>query len=349
MVQAQSQTEFATIRVLNNNAVVARALTADTPPCSGASSRAVSSSDTPEVVLIGKGIGFGTNPGDVISGERVQHRYTAIDPSKLQVLGLLATLDQDIFDAITNGVELAESLLGELAPSVYLSLTDHIAFSLERIKRGETINNPLLLEIRTVFPEEYQAAELVAGTINRDLDVPLPPSEVAYIALHLNAARLGVPVKSPLGQANLMAGLVSEAKSLLGVRDALLDDAELISELLRIYARVRAHTPRSIPLTFTIQRDIPAEYAAAEQLLARMGSAPMNSREWKGESAMLAVVLYSWKQSAPSRGALHHAQAQAGAKEESGKTSELAPPGVASAGASHISSTGAASRSTSDA
>ncbi|MCI6574780.1 MAG: PRD domain-containing protein [Actinomycetaceae bacterium] len=299
-----TQTEFRAIRVLNNNAVVAHSLTH--PAATLATTDVTSASDTAEMVLIGKGIGFGTNPGDVIDGAKVQHRYAAIDPSKLHILRLLTTLDQSIFDAITSGVELAESLLGELAPSVYLSLTDHIAFSLERINRGETIDNPLLVEIRTVFPEEYQAAELVVGTIKNDINVALPPAEVAYIALHLNAARLGVPVKSPLGQANFMAGLVSEAKSLLGVSGMQLDDAELISELLRIYARVRANKPRSTPLTFMIQRDMPAQYAAAERLLAHMYSDETNVREWKGESAMLAVLLHSWTQSVPSCSVLDH-------------------------------------------
>ncbi|MDY5588701.1 MAG: PRD domain-containing protein [Arcanobacterium sp.] len=291
------QADFTVIRVLNNNAVVARALSV-TP----ASDKLPDVTDSPEVVLIGRGIGFDAAPGDMIDAAKVQHRYTAIDPSKLHILNLLATLDQKIFDAITSGVEMAESVLGELAPSVYLSLTDHIAFSIERIKRGETIENPLLVEIRTVFPEEYQAAELVVSVINRDLDIPLPPAEVAYLALHLNAARLGVPVKSPLGQANFMAQLLADAKNLLGVGHEQLDEAELIGELLRIYTRVQADTPRTTPLVFAIRRDLPMEYAAAEQLLKRMYTPRTDVREWKGESAMLAMILHSWKQSSQSRG-----------------------------------------------
>ena len=278
-----SESDFEVLRVLNNNAVVAQ--------------RRQMGVSGEEVVLLGKGIGFGVATGAIIDPNRVQTSYVALDSTKASILHQLSARDPEIFDAITAAVALAEEVLGGLAPSVYLALTDHIAFALARIERGELIESPILPEIRAVYPEEFQAAQMVVAKLNKALSSQLPVDEAAYVAMHLNAARLGVSVKSPLGHANFFAQLLDGTKRELGLGAASLDDGELIGMLIGLRARLRADAPRHMEIEALIRRELPQEYAAAEKLIAKLAEPETVSAKWSGESAFLAVALHSWSQS----------------------------------------------------
>ncbi|MCW5954347.1 MAG: PRD domain-containing protein, partial [Propionibacteriaceae bacterium] len=214
-------------RVFSNNAVLARL-------------------GEEERVLVGRGIGFGHRVGEWILADQVQQQYFEVSPSKVHYLELMNSVDSHTFDTCVEAVERAADLLGELHPSVYLVLADHLAFTVQRLREGNVISNPLIDEIRAAFPNEFTAAELVLHYVNSHLDVELPTDEIAFITLHLNAARTGASVKLPLQQANALAGLVQFTGQRLGcpeapgqVRD------ELIQTLARLTKRVRTGAFRS--------------------------------------------------------------------------------------------------------
>lgn len=189
-----AELSYKVARVFSNNAVLARR-------------------GEDELVLVGRGIGFGRRAGDQIAADNVQRQYVEISPDKAQYLDLVNSIDSQVFETISAAIDLATDLLGELHPSVYLVLTDHLAFAVQRLREGEAITNPLLSEIRVVFPAEFGAAELMLSYINSHLDAELPVDEAAFITLHLSAARAGSTVKQPLQQANALAGIVEYAGS----------------------------------------------------------------------------------------------------------------------------------------
>jgi transcriptional antiterminator len=277
-------------RVFSNNAVLAR-LGED------------------ERVLVGCGIGFGRRVGERIPADKIQQQYFELSPSKAHYLDLMNLIDQRTFDTCVEAIKRAADLLGELHPSVYLVLADHLACVVQRLREGSVIFNPLMDEIRAAFPDESVAAEVVLRYINSHLDVELPSDETAFITLHLSAARTGASVKLPLKQANDLAGIVQFAADRLGHPNASgVVHGELVWTLARLTKRVRAGAFRSHAAARSIERDLPLETELASQIIERIwGSTPLPHGA-AGEVAHHAVFLHGWKQDAENEMQIDRAQ-----------------------------------------
>lgn len=264
------------IRVLSNNAV----LTHD-----GAN----------ELVLVGRGIGFGRSEGDVIHEESIQQAYVDLDPERVQVLNWVGALGTDSVAIIANAVEAAADALGGLHPAVYVLLLDHIAFAVQRISQGESIDNPLVPQIRELYPAEFDAARAAVAYLNRQLDLELPEDEAGFIALHLNAARSGETVKQPLQRANKLAGLVDEVWRLLG-RPGESAHAEITRDLVALNKRLRSGQARANDAGLSIRRDLAQDHAIATTIICRLLGTNEMPKQLAGESAFLAVQVHGWRQ-----------------------------------------------------
>gem|GEM_PF-1892328 len=252
-------------------------------------------------VLVGRGIGFQRKPGDEISPATADRQYLELSPERAQFLKGVLSLDPAVMETISAAVDLAVDLLGELHPSVYVVLAEHISFAVQRAGSGEQIRNSLVDEIRAAFPLEFQAAQLMVSYINsHTANATLPVDEAAFIALHLNAARQGVTVKQPLAVANELAGLLRFVCARLGATTTTFDgtvDHSLALELTRMSNRVGSKQFRSNLARRSIERDLPSEFDVAQQVLCRMIDVPTLPSHAAGEAAYLAVFLHGWRQS----------------------------------------------------
>lgn len=68
----------------------------------------------------------------------------------------------------------SQHLPGELHNIIYIKLTDHIHFALQRHAQGFDIKNALLWEIEKLYPAEFDAG----------LEATLPEDEASFIGLH---------------------------------------------------------------------------------------------------------------------------------------------------------------------
>lgn len=270
---------YRVVRVFNNNAVLARR-------------------GDDELVVVGRGIGYGRRGGDLLTTDSIQRQYFEVGTEKAQYLNLVNSIDPQVIETISAAVDLASDLLGELHPSVYLLLVDHLAFALQRATAGEPIHNPVLGEIKAVFPEEYGAAELVLRYVNSQLETQLPIDEAAFITLHLNAARTGASVKQPLQRANALASLVEYIAQKLGRsgQRGALDD--LAWTLARVEQRLRDGFYRTNAAQNSIGRDLYRETELAADIIRRILGVEKVPREAAGEVAHLAVFLHGWQQDA---------------------------------------------------
>jgi transcriptional antiterminator len=264
------------VRVLSNNAVLTR---------DGAN----------EMVLVGRGIGFGRSDGDLIDEASIQQAYVDVDPERVQVLNWVTALGTDSVDVIAQAVEAAADALGGLHPAVYVLLLDHIAFAVQRIGEGETIENPLVPQIKELYPQEFDAARLAVRFLNSQLGIELPDAEAGFIALHLNAARSGETVKQPLQRANRLAGLVDEVWRLLGSPGESAHD-DITHDLVALNRRLRTGNVRRNDARHTIRRDLAQDHAIATTILCRLLGSDSLPRQMAGEAAFLAVQVHGWRQ-----------------------------------------------------
>ncbi len=174
-----SRTKYHVERVLNNNSIL------------------VKESDNKTKILTGKGIGFGhrINTDVEIDDNLIEKVFFNYDETlKNQLIHIITSFDEDIIHISNQIIKLAEAKFGELNSHIYVSLTDHISFTLDRLKDNQIITNPFQSAIQMFLHEEYKIAEEAKKIIFDKCNIMIPDEEVGFIAFHINAARENIKV-----------------------------------------------------------------------------------------------------------------------------------------------------------
>ena len=171
-----------------------------------------------EVVLRGPGIGFKKAPGDVVAPSRVEKVYALQAHSQSQRLTqLMVELPPEYLEVSTQIIESAERLLGRhLSGNVYITLTDHISFALQRHKNGVYYPNQLLWEIKTFYAQEYEVGQMALEIIESALGVQLPEDEAGFIALHIVNAQLDGRMSDMVRITELVREIMAEVAEFYG-------------------------------------------------------------------------------------------------------------------------------------
>lgn len=145
-----------------------------------------------ERVLMGRGLGFGLSPDDMLDPSKVEKTFildTGVDGDRERQL--LTEVPYAIIDAVTTAVDGAERSLGrDLGRHVTIAVIDHIQFVLERLDKGLRIPTTSMPELRVLHPQEFVAAQQMAAAISASLGRDLPPEEAVFLTMHLlNATR----------------------------------------------------------------------------------------------------------------------------------------------------------------
>lgn len=156
-------------KVINNNVVSAR------------------DESNREVVVMGKGIGFKAKAGNIIQKEKIEKIFYMDSQSSVDKFKeLLTTMPLEHIQVSSDIVEYAKRVLNKkLNQNIYITLTDHINFAVERFNQGMMFQNPLLWEVKNFYRQEYLIGEYAVALIRKELGVNLPVDEVASVALHI--------------------------------------------------------------------------------------------------------------------------------------------------------------------
>lgn len=143
--------------------------------------------DQREMILFGKGIGFGAKPGTNIDLTQVEKVFLPLSDLKSRhFLSLTDTIPAAFFDISHDILTLARSLCGDKLNSVLLfTLAEHLHFAVERSRSGQTILNKLSWEVKRYYPQEYSVGLQARAQVNEKFDVELPEDEAVNIAFHL--------------------------------------------------------------------------------------------------------------------------------------------------------------------
>lgn len=145
-----------------------------------------------EMVALGKGIGFGRKPGDVIDDGNVDKIFLEKNIKTAHITELIEEIPFDYFEVTRDIINEAENILGKkLNTNLYLTLTDHIHFAVERAKQGHILSNKLYWEIKNYYPTEFDIGKICLSILNDKFCVELPKEEASNIAFHLINAQSG--------------------------------------------------------------------------------------------------------------------------------------------------------------
>ncbi|MDF2904096.1 MAG: transcription antiterminator LicT [Bacillus sp. (in: firmicutes)] len=140
-----------------------------------------------ELVVMGRGLAFQKKPGDFVDEEKIEKIFTLKNNDiSERFKTLLYEVPIEYMEVTEEIIKLAKSRLGKkLNDTIYISLTDHIHFAVDRNQKGYDIKNALLWEIKRFYKEEFYIGMEALKLINEKLGVLLPEDEASFIAMHI--------------------------------------------------------------------------------------------------------------------------------------------------------------------
>ena len=236
-----------------------------------------------EVIVMGRGIGFKKKQGEVVPADQISKIFRIKSRTLAeQFKELLANMPLErvrISDEIISHAK--DHLKLKLNQSIYVTLTDHINFAIERVSQGIEPQNALLWEIKRFYPQEFQLGIYALELIQDRLVILLPEDEAGFIALHFVNAEYGTDIRDAVKFPDQMQAIVDIVERDLGM---LLDESSLHYErfmthikflIQRIY-RKELLSSEDRELSLLMQRKYPREYQCslkvAEYIMQATGS-----------------------------------------------------------------------------
>ena len=144
-----------------------------------------------EQVVMGRGLAFQKRIGDSLNGAQIEKVFALQSDLLVRRLEeLLHQIPPEVMTTCDRIINIAAQRLGKLQESLYITLTDHCYFAIERQNKGLAIKNVLLWDIKRLYPKEFELGQEARAIIFRRLNVELAEDEAGFIALHLVTAQL---------------------------------------------------------------------------------------------------------------------------------------------------------------
>lgn len=228
-----------------------------------------------ESVIMGRGIAFKKQPGDEIEEERIEKIFTLENREVSQkLMTLLSDIPMEYMDISDEIIQYAQGVLGgKLHDSIYISLTDHIHFAIERYRLGMEIKNALLWEIKRMYRKEYAIGVKALGIITDKLGVTLPEDEGGFIALHLVNSQLNVEMRDTVTMTNIVKDIINIVRRsfVIDLDEESLSYYRFLTHLKFFAQRILSGTPSSNKETDNslhdmVKQQYSSSYACAEKI-----------------------------------------------------------------------------------
>jgi beta-glucoside operon transcriptional antiterminator len=145
-----------------------------------------------EMVVMGRGLAFQKKPGDSVDEKLIEKVFKMENKDVSERFKtLLYEIPLEYMEISDEIIRYARDTLGKnLNESIYVSLTDHIHFAVQRHQKGMDIKNALLWEIKRLYRDEFLVGKESLNIIQQKVGILLPEDEAGFIALHVVNAEL---------------------------------------------------------------------------------------------------------------------------------------------------------------
>lgn len=163
---------------------------------------------------MGRGIAFQKRPGDEVDESKIEKIFKLDNKDVSEKFKtLLYDIPLEYMDVSERIISYAKEKLGKkLNDSIYVSLTDHITFAIERNKKGLLISNALLWEIKRIYSEEFAIGLKAITKIEEMLGITLPEDEAGFIAMHIVNAELNEEMPNVVNITKLIHDILNIVK-----------------------------------------------------------------------------------------------------------------------------------------
>ena len=167
-----------------------------------------------EIVVMGRGIAFGKKQGNEVELSRGYKIFSNSDKELNQRLKNIVSDIPEEYMKITEQVVcmLEKEYDKKVNDIIYVSLTEHIHGAVERFKKGIQIKNPLLIDIKRLFRDEYEVSKQALEAIKEEFCIEFEEDEAGYIAQHIVNAQLDDDMSDIVNVTRIMQDILNIIK-----------------------------------------------------------------------------------------------------------------------------------------
>lgn len=223
-----------------------------------------------EYLIHGKGIGFKRTIGEYIDIDSDMKIYEIKDQVTLSAYESL--LDSSKDEIIHLSEEIIERLTKRFGnnynENIHVSLLDHLNFSIYRYRHDIHMQNMFLMEIETMYPNEYQFSKEMVQFVNESLNVNLPEAEVGFICMHIHSAYHADTASNTALTVAMIGRCITyiEEKTNKRINLKSIERQRLVTHLKFAFKRAKDNMEIRNPLSESIHEKNPNAFALAKDL-----------------------------------------------------------------------------------
>lgn len=250
--------EYRIVQILNNNVAI------------------VHTRDDKQNIVMGRGVAFHKQKGDLIQEENVDKVFEIKD--KNTVNDLTTLLANVPLDFVTTSYDLIDQVQAKykfaVEPYIYVTLTTHLFGAYQRlIKNEEDVN--YLPDLSDAYPIPYQIADDIITGFRNSLDISFLKSEYKSIALHFINAHTSDGINDDKNQIenDEIIEVVQDELNRNGIyrRQTNANDYDrLLVHLKYFINRLNNNEPDSLPISEGMIGEIETNYLQAWHIVQRI-------------------------------------------------------------------------------
>lgn len=202
-----------------------------------------------EKILIGRGLAFKKRKGDAVADNAIEKVFTADSSDiKEKFIQLTEEIPINHLELATRVVNDAEKdLRYEFDDVTYIGLADHISYAIRRYRKGQSLSNAMLLEIKKFYPNEFAEGLKALDTIFYYEGVRLSEDEAGFIALHFVNGEQNGEMSLTLQATNIIKKIILLVEDCLNIQldEESLNYIRLVTHLRFFLQRVSSDEARA--------------------------------------------------------------------------------------------------------
>ena len=228
-----------------------------------------------EIVIMGKGIGFKAHTGELIDESKIEKVFR-IENENLsrQFQELLENIPLEHMQLTSDIISYAiKNLNVQLNQNIYITLTDHINFAIQRQSQGIQLKNALLWETKKFYHQEYLMGKYAVDLLNEKLGTEFTEDEAGFIALHFVNAEYNTTINDTFEMTNMIQKILELVRLEMGIEfdEESLHYERFITHLKFLVQRLYRHEllkDEEIEFARMMENKYPKEYECSKHVAA---------------------------------------------------------------------------------
>lgn len=226
-----------------------------------------------EIVIMGKGIGFKAHTGELIDESKIEKVFR-IENENLsrQFQELLENIPLEHMQLTSDIISYAiKNLNVQLNQNIYITLTDHINFAIQRQSQGIQLKNALLWETKRFYHQEYLMGKYAVDLLNEKLGTEFTEDEAGFIALHFVNAEYNTTINDTFEMTNMIQKILELVRLEMGIEfdEESLHYERFITHLKFLAQRLYRHEllkDEEIEFARMMENKYPKEYECSKHI-----------------------------------------------------------------------------------